>query len=126
MSGNTKSGWIFSPNETFTHGRLGSQICLAAQVAECHGQCFPFCRTDSEKQNPAMPRDLSASGCFQTLHTNSRENCIYTSGKWKSYIHLSTREEIFACLALADLSASFQIAEGKWLALRRESYCRGS
>lgn len=56
------------------------------------------------KQNPARPRDLSASGCFQTFHPTSRENCIYTSGKWKSYIHLGTREEILACLALAALS----------------------
>lgn len=64
-----------------------------------------------EKQNSAIPRDLSASGFFQTFHPTSRENCIYTSGRWKSYIHLSTREEILACLAMAALSACFQIAE---------------
>jgi len=86
---------------------------------------FPFVEQPCRKEEFSHAYRLFCLRLLPGLPFNhKKKKCIYTSGRWKSHIHLSMRAEIFAALALTALRAPFQIAEGKGTALRREFYCR--
>lgn len=83
-------------------------------MAECQTQCFPFCSTASEKR-----RIQSCLGTFLPQAASKpfiqpqEKNGIDTSGRWKSYIHLSMGEEMLTHFTLAALTAHLQIAEAE-------------